>query len=99
MRPKSKLLVNCFGTADFKEGTTAFLEKRKAEFPGEHKYALNNLLIDLCKRSLHPAFSSLVIFAFLKAHGQDIPVALQLLEKNITIGTNIQIYCNYIRRW
>ncbi len=25
----------CFGTADFKEGTTAFLEKRKAEFPGE----------------------------------------------------------------
>lgn len=25
----------CFGTADFKEGTIAFLEKRKAEFPGE----------------------------------------------------------------
>ncbi len=25
----------CFGTADFKEGTSAFLEKRKAEFPGE----------------------------------------------------------------
>lgn len=24
----------CFGTADFKEGTTAFLEKRKAEFRG-----------------------------------------------------------------
>ncbi len=24
----------CFGTADFKEGTAAFLEKRKAEFPG-----------------------------------------------------------------
>lgn len=24
----------CFGTADFKEGTTAFLEKRKAKFPG-----------------------------------------------------------------
>ncbi|MEX0288939.1 MAG: enoyl-CoA hydratase/isomerase family protein [Flavobacteriaceae bacterium] len=24
----------CFGTADFKEGTTAFLEKRKADFPG-----------------------------------------------------------------
>lgn len=25
----------CFGTADFKEGTTAFLEKRKANFPGK----------------------------------------------------------------
>ena len=25
----------CFGTQDFKEGTTAFLEKRKANFPGE----------------------------------------------------------------
>lgn len=25
----------CFGTADFKEGTTAFLEKRRAKFPGE----------------------------------------------------------------
>lgn len=26
---------NCFGTADFTEGTTAFLEKRKANFSGE----------------------------------------------------------------
>lgn len=25
----------CFGTADFKEGTTAFLEKREADFPGK----------------------------------------------------------------
>lgn len=25
----------CFGTADFKEGTTAFLEKRKADFKGD----------------------------------------------------------------
>jgi len=25
----------CFGTADFKEGTSAFLEKRKANFPGQ----------------------------------------------------------------
>ncbi len=25
---------SCFGTNDFKEGTTAFLEKRKADFPG-----------------------------------------------------------------
>ena len=24
----------CFGTPDFKEGTAAFLEKRKADFPG-----------------------------------------------------------------
>ncbi|MBT8310424.1 MAG: enoyl-CoA hydratase [Flavobacteriaceae bacterium] len=27
--------ANCFGTEDFKEGTTAFLAKRKADFPGE----------------------------------------------------------------
>ena len=26
---------NSFGTGDFKEGTTAFLEKRKADFPGK----------------------------------------------------------------
>ncbi|MEP3837307.1 MAG: enoyl-CoA hydratase-related protein [Algibacter sp.] len=25
---------NCFGTDDFEEGTTAFLQKRKADFPG-----------------------------------------------------------------
>jgi enoyl-CoA hydratase len=29
-----KQFGKCFGTADFHEGTTAFLEKRKAEFPG-----------------------------------------------------------------
>lgn len=30
-----KSFGKCFGTADFKEGTTAFLEKRKAEFTGK----------------------------------------------------------------
>ncbi len=30
-----KAFGNCFGTKDFVEGTTAFLEKRKADFPGE----------------------------------------------------------------
>jgi enoyl-CoA hydratase len=29
-----KAFGECFGTADFEEGTTAFLEKRKANFPG-----------------------------------------------------------------
>ena len=30
-----RLFGESFGTADFKEGTTAFLEKRKADFPGK----------------------------------------------------------------
>lgn len=30
-----KQFGKCFGTADFTEGTTAFLEKRKADFPGK----------------------------------------------------------------
>ena len=30
-----KAFGKCFGTGDFKEGTTAFLEKRKAEFIGK----------------------------------------------------------------
>ncbi|WP_460220522.1 enoyl-CoA hydratase/isomerase family protein [Psychroserpens sp. MEBiC05023] len=32
---EAKQFGKCFGTEDFKEGTTAFLEKRKADFPGE----------------------------------------------------------------
>ena len=30
-----KQFGKCFGSGDFKEGTTAFLEKRKADFPGK----------------------------------------------------------------
>lgn len=30
-----KAFGNCFDTQDFKEGTSAFLDKRKADFPGE----------------------------------------------------------------
>ncbi len=30
-----KAFGDCFGTKDFKEGTTAFLQKRKANFPGK----------------------------------------------------------------
>ena len=30
-----KSFGKCFGTQDFKEGTTAFLEKRKAQFTGK----------------------------------------------------------------
>jgi enoyl-CoA hydratase len=34
MRTEIEEFGKCFGTADFKEGTTAFLEKRKAQFQG-----------------------------------------------------------------
>jgi len=30
-----KQFGKCLGTKDFKEGTSAFLEKRKDDFPGE----------------------------------------------------------------
>lgn len=30
-----KQFGKCFGTEDFTEGTTAFLQKRKADFPGK----------------------------------------------------------------
>jgi enoyl-CoA hydratase len=30
-----KQFGKCFGTDDFKEGTSAFLQKRKAQFPGK----------------------------------------------------------------
>ena len=33
-KAEAKAFGKCFGTADFKEGTSAFLDKRKAEFPG-----------------------------------------------------------------
>lgn len=34
MKTEIEEFGKCFGTADFKEGTTAFVEKRKAEFTG-----------------------------------------------------------------
>lgn len=35
LEKETELFGDCFNTADFKEGTAAFLEKRKPEFPGK----------------------------------------------------------------
>ena len=35
LKREIELFGECFGTDDFKEGTTAFMEKRKAVFPGK----------------------------------------------------------------
>ncbi|GAL79799.1 enoyl-CoA hydratase [Algibacter lectus] len=38
-----------FGTADFKEGTTAFLQKRTAEFPGGNNSSRNNFQLKILR--------------------------------------------------